>query len=304
MARWNYPPEYLTKDGKLKKNYLKRASYYRTIHPPKFQAEQVYKEHLEIKTDIEIKSDIEELLNRVAYPSYQHMPSDIIIYIANIIIKGNTCDIMNSFEECEMFRCFCIMNKRLCLLNKTFRKTYCIKEKIEKCKLMKKTLRLSTRFERIPTCDMLPINKPVRFNYEQKSNVYGFIRLYYSLYALRFASRDGDRLIFNTLPIIKTLNDYNNVKIKSNEEEYTLCIITKEMASTTRMQEEGTLTYSIENTVNIYTFLDLIKTFVKIPLFFQTFIIDLRKNYFKSGSYNDSKNIEKNIRYFINTLMY
>jgi len=300
--KWNYPPEYLTKDGKLKKNYLKRASLYRTIHPPKFQAEQVYKEHLEIKTDIEIKSDIEELLNRVAYPSYQHMPSDIIIYIANIIIKGNTCDIMNSFEECEMFRCFCIMNKRLCLLNKTFRKTYCIKEKIEKCKLMKKTIQLSTRFERIHTCDMLPINKPVRFNYEQKSNVYGFIRLYYSLYALRFASRD--RLIFNTFPIIKTLNDYNNVKIKSNEHEYTLCIITKEMASTTRMQEDGTLSNSLENTVNIYTFLDLIKTFVKIPLFFQTFIIDLRKNYFKSGSYNDSKKIEKNIRYFINTLIY
>jgi hypothetical protein len=301
--KWNYPPEYLKKDGKLKKNYLKRASYYRTIHPPKFQAEQVYKENIEIKTNIVIKSDIEELLNQVPYPSYQHMPSDIIIYIANIIIKGNTCDIMNSFEECEMFRCFCIMNKRLCLLNKTFRKTYCIKEKIEKCKLMKKTTLLSTTFERIPTRDYLPMNKPVRFNYQQRSNIYGFIRLYYSLYASRY----GDRLIFNTTPLIKTLNDYNNIKIKYNEREYTLCIITEEMAaSNARMQEDGIINVSngLKNTINIYTFIDLIETFVKIPLFFQTFIIDLRKKYFKSGSYNDSKNIENNIRYFINTLMY
>ena len=304
--KWNYPPEYLKKDGKLKRNYLKRASYYRIMNPPKFEAEQVYKENLKIKTNIEIKSDIEELLNQVSYPSYQHMPSDIIIYIANIIIKGNTSDFMNSFEECEMFRCFCIMNKRLCLLNKTFRKTYCIKEKIEKCKLMRKTIRLSTTFERTPTRDLLPINKSIRLNYQQQRNIYGFIKIHYSSYASRY----GDRLIFNPLPVIKTLNDYNNVKIKSNEHEYTLCIITEEVeASNGRLWTEGKLNrvklpISLENTIYIYSFIHLIETFVKIPLFFQEFMNDLRKNYYKSMSYNDSKNIEKDIRYFIKTLMF
>ena len=300
--KWNYPPEYLKKDGKLKKNCLKKAYEYRMLHPPKFQGEQVYNENIEIKTEIEIKTDIEESFEQLSYPSYQHMPYDIIIHIANTIIKGNTCDYMNSFEECEMFRCFCIMNKRLCLLNKTFRKTYCIKEKIEKCKLMKKTRQCSREFKRIATHKLKSLYKTVHYNYQLRVNVYIFIKMYYSSYASKY----GDRLMFNTLPLINTLNDYNNVKIKSKCDEYTLCIITEELAASNRdMQAAGRLIVSngLKNTIPIHSYIQLIEAFVKSPIFFETFIIDLRKNYYKSRSYNDCEKIEKDIQYFIKTLI-
>ena len=302
LMKWNYPPEYLKKDGKLKKNCLKKAYEYRMLHPPKFQGEQVYNENIEIKTEIEIKTDIEESFEQLSYPSYQHMPYDIIIHIANTIIKGNTCDYMNSFEECEMFRCFCIMNKRLCLLNKTFRKTYCIKEKIEKCKSMKKTIQASSVFKRMATRNGLPVNKEFHFNYQKKVNVYTFIKTYYSSYASRY----GDRLMFNTLPIIKTLNDYNNVKIKSKHNEYTLCIITEELAASNQdMQAAGQLIVSngLKNTIPIHSYIQLIETFAKYPVFFETFIIDLRKNYYERRTYYDCKLTEKEIQYFIKTLI-
>jgi hypothetical protein len=174
---------------------------------------------------------------------------------------------------------------------------------------MKKTIHLSATFERTPTCDFLPINKAVRLNYQQQRNIYEFIKLHYESYASRY----GDILIFNKVPIIKTLSDYNNVKIKYNEHEYTLCIITEEVeASNQRLWRAYKLDRAkidrakigLETTIYIYSFIHLIEVFVKIPLFFQAFIIDLRKNYFKSGSYNDNKNIEKNIIYFIKTLLY
>ena len=124
---YNYPPQYLTKKGKLKKNYLKKAAKWRKEFPPKFLKESTLHEQITSKY-----KPLEKLLDNIAYPSYQHLNDDIINTFAEYIL-GNACLInmnMNSVEECELFRGFCVMNKRLCFLNKEFRKKYNI---VERC---------------------------------------------------------------------------------------------------------------------------------------------------------------------------
>ena len=48
MTKWNYPPEYLKKDGTLKKNCLKKAAQWRKEFPPKFLQESTLNQQITI----------------------------------------------------------------------------------------------------------------------------------------------------------------------------------------------------------------------------------------------------------------
>ena len=146
--KWKYPSEYLRKDGKSKKNYRKNAIEWRKNHPNKREVAL-----------IETNNRLDLLLKDVSYPSYQHMNHDIIMLFANILIGTDVNKSMNTMEECELFRGFCIMNKRLCFLNKEFRDKYDIIYRILKYKEIRKTEENINQFIDSPTKDWLPVNK-------------------------------------------------------------------------------------------------------------------------------------------------
>jgi len=268
MAKWNYPPEYLKKDGKLKKNCLKKAAEWRKNHPPKFLQESTFNKQMTSRTKLQ-----DEILESIPYPSYQHMNQDIINIFTEMCIGNVTNDGMNTVEECELFRAFCIMNKRLCLLDKEFRKNNNIKEKIEKCKLIYKTEIISKQFKIMPTNDWLPFNKVVSYN--QKKDVINYIKSNYGSFIPHNYMTESPYIIETThlINTIESLKD--NILVKESLKE-----------------------------CDVYSFIDLIKFFKEFHVIYHDFIITLRKNYCKKLGYYENINIELNIQYFINTLMY
>jgi len=303
--KWNYPPEYLKKDGTLKKNCLKKAAQWRKEFPPKFLQESTLNQQITSR----FKSS-EELLKNIPYPSYQHMNIDIIEIFYKILIGDVSNNGMNSIDECEMFRGFCIMNKRLCLLDKEFRKKYNIKEKIDKCKMISETEKISKKFKISPTKDWLPFNKPVIYNYDQKMEIFYFLKSKYSTY---FNYNNGFNGIqkyrykkINIHPLIETVQDFNgkilkeNVKLCTDTElsGYNIFYGADEVNS-----QDGRVKNSSKN-IYVYRFIDLIKVFKQYTFLYEEFIINLRKNYCKNSKYDDIENIELNIRYFIHTLLY
>ena len=305
MRKWNYPPEYLKKDGKLKKNCLKKAAEWRKNFPPKFLPETTFDEQITSRN-----KHTDELLKSIPYPSYQHMNYDIIEILAEILIGNISNDGMNTIEECEMFRGFCIMNKRLCLLDEKFRKKYNIKEKIYKCRMIYETEKKSRMFKKSPTKDWLPFNKPMQYNYHQNHmELFKFLESKYSTYfnyLRNYHYLDNcDYNIINIKPLVKTIQDFNgkilkdNVKLCTDTElsGYNIFYDTDEVNS-----NDGRVKNSSEN-VFIYRFVDLIKVFKQYPFVYDDFIINLRKNYCKNSGYFYTEEIEFNIRYFIEMLL-
>ena len=293
---YTYPPEYLTKNRSLKKNYLKKASQWRKLNP-------LNPLNPSINTTTIQPSRLDELLEDVPYPSYQHMNPDIVNIFAEYLIGDKTNDTMNSFTECESFRNFCVMNKRLCFLDLDFRREYNIPAKIDKCKLMRETTDLELKFMNSPTNNWLPMNKPVKYNYQQKTDVFVFIRSNYS----KYISNYGDKMIFKTKPIIDSINKYNQSRYKLYGIELKLSLNTELLGYNTLFNNRYVEKYSDDinsEYIYVYSYIDLIQIFKKLPVFFDTFIVDLRTNYCKSTSYNECENIEKNIQYFIKTLLY
>ena len=295
---YTYSPEYLKKNGSLKKNYLKKASQWRKLNP-------LNPLNPSINTTAIQPSRLDELLEDIPYPSYQHMNLDIVNIFAEYLIGDKTNDTMNSLTECESFRNFCVMNKRLCFLDLDFRREYNIPAKIDKCRLMRKTTDLELKFTNSPTNNWLPMNKPVKYNYQQKTDVFVFIRSNYS----KYISNYGDKMIFKTKPIIDTINKYNQSRYKLYGVELKLCLDTELSGYNTLFDNRYVEKYSDDinsdsEYIYVYSYIDLIQIFKNIPVFFDTFIIDLRTNYCKSTSYNECENIEKNIQYFIKTLLY
>ena len=296
MRKWNYPLEYLKKDGKLKKNCLKKAIEWRKNHPPKFLPDNSFnKEQI-----IENNKRLNDLLENVPYPSYQHMNRDIIDIFAKILIVDPSNNHMNSIEECELFRYFCIMNKRLCFLDKDFRKKYNIKNKIEKCKLIYETEKIVLEFKKSPTRNWLPFNKPMLYNYQQNRELFSFIKENYSSYATEY----GERLLFKTQILINTIKEYHKVKFKHNDKELELCFDT-ELSGFNLMENQIIIGTNIfRNTIYIYNYIHLIKAFKMLPEFYEKFIVDLRKNLCESQYYWENEDIEKKIKCFIRTLLY
>tara|TARA_B100000131_G_C17933221_1_gene539224 strand:+ start:11 stop:619 length:609 start_codon:yes stop_codon:yes gene_type:complete len=202
------------------------------------------------------------------------------------------------------------MNKRLCLLDEEFRKKYNIKEKIEKCKLIYGTEKISKKFKIAPTKDWLPFNKPVTYHYDQKMEIFYFLKSKYTTYFnYNNSFYDIQKYRYkkiNIHPLIETLEDLNgkilkeNVKLCTDTElsGYNIFYGTDEVNS-----HDGRVKNSSEN-IFIYRFIDLIKVFKQYTFLYEEFIINLRKNYCKNSKYDDIENIELNIRYFIHTLLY
>jgi len=64
-----------------------------------------------------------------------------------------------------------------------------------------------------------------------------------------------------------SINIYKYVKIRSNHNEYTLCIITEEHVTSDKLlQDTGRLLVSnaIKNPITIYSFIDLTEIFIKV----------------------------------------
>lgn len=303
--KWNYPPEYLKKDGTLKKNCLKKAVQWRKESPPKFLPETTFNEQITSRLTTN-----DELLETIPYPSYQHMNQDIIDIFAKILIGDISNNGMNSIEECEMFRGFCIMNKRLCFLDKEFRKKYNIKEKIDKCKLIYETEKISKKFKISPTNGWLPFNKPMKYNYDQ--NYMELFKFFESKYSTYFNYNNSFYDIqkyrykkINIHPLIETVQDFNgkilkeNIKLCTDTElsGYNIFYDTDEVNS-----QDGRVKNPYEN-IFIYRFIDLIKVFKQYPLLYDDFILNLRRNYCKNSGYFSTEEIEFNIRYFIEILL-
>ena len=225
-------------------------------------------------------SRLDELLKDIPYPSYQHMNPDIVNVFVEYLIGGKTNKTMNSMEACEIFRCFCVMNKRLCFMDKEFRKQYNIKEKIEKCKLMSKTEDIALSFSTCPIYESLPSNK--RITDSQKKHFFSFITENYSSHVIE----NGDSLNYDIRSLITTYLDL----VKYGPLDFDVNI--------------ANICVSEHISKYICSFLDLIKCFKSSDKFFIIFITELRTNYCKSRSYDKCGKIEEDIQYFIKTLLY
>lgn len=304
MRKWNYPPEYLKKDGKLKKNCLKKAAEWRKKYPPKFLPETTFDEQIKSKN-----KKFDELLKSIPYPSYQHMNNDIIETFAEFLIGDISNNGMNSIEECDMFRAFCIMNKRLCLLNETFRKKYNIREKIYKCQMIYETEKSSNIFKKCPTNNWLPFNKAVTYNYNQNMELFHFLKSKYSIY-FYYSKTSSDfkncnYKIININPLVKTIIELNGKELEKNTK---LCTDTELsgyniLFSNDEVRSGDLKVRNSSENIYIYRYMDLIKCFKKYPSLYEEFIVNLRRNYCKVHDYKVTKDIEYNIRYFIQTLL-
>jgi hypothetical protein len=280
MKKWNYPPEYLKKDGKLKKNCLKKAAEWRKNYPPKFLAETTFNEQMTSRN-----KHLDDLLELIPYPSYQHMNQDIIDLLAEILIGDISNNGMNSIEECEMFRGFCIMNKRLCLLDEKFRKKYNIKEKIHKCKLIYETDKIFKKSKRTTS-------KKIQSAFYYNKSIFEFITS-----TTFISSVNDENLVIETSPLIATINCLNNYIL--NKQNIKIVIHNEYIGYNVLFTHKESY-----YTFNVYSFSDLIKLFKRLPLIYDYFMISLRKNYCKNSNYQENKNIELNIRYFMYALMY
>jgi hypothetical protein len=235
-----------------------------------------------------------ELSELIPYPSYQHMNYDIIDLLAQVLIGDVSNNGINTIEECEMFRSFCIMNKRLCLLDKKFRKKYNIKEKIHKCQLIYITEKIFKKSKRTKS-------KNIDSTFYYNKSIFEFITSTTFMRGNRYYKDLDSPYIVETGPLIETIKSLNNYILNNyvlNEKNIKIVIHNKYVKYNSIFTYDETY-----NMFNIYSFSDLIKIFKRIPLIYDYFMISLRKNYCKNSNYQENKNIELNIRYFIYALM-
>ena len=131
--------------------------------------------------------------------SYRDLNYDIIHNLATLIIGNKDVEkSLYSIEDCELFKGFCILNKRLCFLNKEFRKEYNISIRIIKCNLIYETNNHVDDFINSPTNNWLPFNKTYFNKYNQ--NIHTYHR-----YLRNIHNYEG--IIWHIKPIIKTIED-------------------------------------------------------------------------------------------------
>lgn len=131
-TKYEYPPEYLKKDGTLKKAYKKKAAQYRKTHS---QTRTRSKSRSPDKVEQTQNSNIAKFINdlrefespdnsSVEDIGLYDMPPDIDNKLLDeLVFQGDTDRRMN-IERCRRLREFCTLYPRTCAFDEDFKKKY------------------------------------------------------------------------------------------------------------------------------------------------------------------------------------